>query len=385
MLPTAAERGFAAADVPLVTAQSGDSAPPRRFSFAIVQAKLSRCATPFVAGAQAAGRCSSRCSLKRRTACCLVLTPVISLALALTLALAVLPLCVQMFMDAATISLVNCSLGPADATGIDVAIALRLDNGGPVAATIRAFDAVLHTQADGAEAGAEIGRLSFPTLPMAASAPTLLSTTSRLRVSSAAAFRAATAPLLRGEASEWVVRGEATVQVLGRSVRVRLRKRLRMPATRMEEMRATDVSIERGDNATGVLTVASRVSFFSRSSLELVQMGALRVHAYYDAGANDPAVPAAERRARAGRLSSSSVRVGTVLLPNYELRAGYNELEEQIHFDQSLGVEAQEAIGHFFGRWLSGYEQTLLCVGPVGNEAAFLDNISVTTTEVQGR
>ena len=69
-------------------------------------------------------------------------------------------------------------------------------------------------------------------------------------------------------------------------------------------------------------------------------MGALRVHAYYDAGANDPAVPAAERRARAGRLSSSSVRVGTVLLPNYELRAGYNELEEQIHFDQSLGVEA---------------------------------------------
>ena len=147
MLPTAAERGFAAADVPLVTAQSGDSAPPRRFSFAIVQAKLSRCATPFVAGAQAAGRCSSRCSLKRRTACCLVLTPVISLALALTLALAVLPLCVQMFMDAATISLVNCSLGPADATGIDVAIALRLDNGGPVAATIRAFDAVLHTQA----------------------------------------------------------------------------------------------------------------------------------------------------------------------------------------------------------------------------------------------
>ena len=92
---------------------------------------------------------------------------------------------------------------------------------------------------------------------MAASAPTLLSTTSRLRVSSAAAFRAATAPLLRGEASEWVVRGEATVQVLGRSVRVRLRKRLRMPATRMEEMRATDVSIERGDNATGVLTVAS--------------------------------------------------------------------------------------------------------------------------------
>jgi len=147
MLPTAAERGSAAADVPLVTAQSGDSAPPRRFSFAVVQAKLSRCATPFVAGAQAAGRCSSRCSLKRRTACCLVLTPVISLALALTLALAVLPLCVQMFMDAATISLVNCSLGPADATGIDVAIALRLDNGGPVAATIRAFDAVLHTQA----------------------------------------------------------------------------------------------------------------------------------------------------------------------------------------------------------------------------------------------
>ena len=69
-------------------------------------------------------------------------------------------------------------------------------------------------------------------------------------------------------------------------------------------------------------------------------MGALRVHAYYDAGANDPAVPAAERRARAGRLSSSSVRVGTVLLPNYELRVGYNELEEQIHFDQSLGVEA---------------------------------------------
>ena len=75
----------------------------------------------------------------------------------------------------------------------------------------------------------------------------------------------------------WELRGEAVVRVMGMRVGVALSKPLRMPPTRIEAMRVSNVAIESGNGTSGVLRVGADASFFSSSPLELLGLGDVEV------------------------------------------------------------------------------------------------------------
>jgi len=323
------------------------------------------------------------CVTRRRTAICLALAVATMLALVLVVVLVVVPKAVDGLMSAATLTVVNGSLGPAYTAGIDVAVTVRLDNAGPFRATLLGFNASVFGPPSADAAAELIGHMLFPDVPVSPSCATTLGVRSLLHVASARAFRLATMPILRGEGAAWEVRGEAVVSVLGMRVGVALSKALWMPPAQIESMRSFNVDIERGNGSSGVLSVTADATFFSSSPLELLSLGDMSVALFYDLGANEPATPPEERRQRASALGASSVRMGTVRLPAFELRRGLNRQRMAIQLDASLGEEAQVAIGAFIGRWISGAPQTILTVGPVGYPAAYLDGVSLVSCEVE--
>lgn len=188
------------------------------------------------------GVCSWVCGTPRRAAICGAKALALALALGVPLGLCVvLPRLAGALVRASTLTLLSASLGPARADGIEAVMLLRLDNAGPFGATLRAFDASFHGPAGSGETDVEpLGSLRFPDTPIGASAVTIVSLKTLLRVSSATAFRAATALVLAGEAAAWEVRGETSVSVFGISVAVSLRKQLTMPPTKSHVVSIVD-------------------------------------------------------------------------------------------------------------------------------------------------
>lgn len=218
------------------------------------------------------------CGTPRRAALCCIATVAIGLAFATPLALCVvLPRVVERLIAAATLTVVKGSLGPASADGLVVAVAVRLDNAGPFGASLSGFNATVYGPATPNATAQPIGTMAFPELLISPSAATHLSISSLLRVSSAEAFRGATVPILRGDGADWEVRGAATVSVRALRFQVYIEKRLRMPATLIDEMTSTNAALEEGDGSSGVLSVSADASFISTSVLEFIGLGDLEV------------------------------------------------------------------------------------------------------------
>ena len=343
---------------------------------------------------------------------------------------AALPQIVRWVIGASTLTLVSGSLGSPGDERIRVTVTIRVDNAGPLSATLHGFDAILMGPSDANGTKRAIGRITFPDIRVAASSASFAVIDSELHVSSANSFQAATIPILRGEAVDWEIHGNTSVTVLGIPVAVALDKHLTMPATAIQKMRSFNVAIERGNGSSGVLSVSADATFISTSVLELHHLGDLEVEVsatvpfgsmllsaacsfveapnmrpptrradgdskmvsfaldlqlWYEIGSSVRVAPNGSEIFIRGikRGPISAVRMGSVHLPNFELRQGLNEIKMAIRLDASLGEAAQAAIGTFIGKWISGIPQKILTRGPIRYRAVFLNNVSEVECEVE--
>jgi len=76
------------------------------------------------------------------------------------------------------------------------------------------------------------------------------------------------------------------------------------------------------------------------------------------------------------------IDLGRVVMPEFEVRRGYNLQKASIVLRKSLDTESR--LSEFMGRWASGSTQTVAIRGPVDSVSPFLDNITIQLVSMAG-
>lgn len=314
--------------------------------------------------AQRSSICRAQC---RRQRCCnrkrvlvgVSIAAVVAAVLALAFRLAV-PAIAQNFLNGATLTLVGATMENPTPTSLRMRASAVIDNGGPIGAHIRGF------RADVSAGGKTFGWCMFPDISTAAGGPTQVELDTELHVTDNTAFTAATARVLQGLPSDWQLSGSPNVHAMGLGMQLRLSQRLHLPETVLEEVRSTNIDIV--DSNASQVAVSADTTFFSSSILELRNISQA-IFALHPAHAN-------------GSIDSS-VQMGYVTIPSFEVFRGFNTLKN-VSIVMQKTLSSEQHLAKFLGDWMSGIDQSVMLRGPVESASPFLNNLTTQSVLIPG-
>ena len=223
--------------------------------------------------------------------------------------------------------------------------------------------------------GTRLGFITMPTVAVAGGTFTPFTLASRVDVSDAAAFTAATAAILQGKSSTWVIKGGTTIdaRILGvaRTFSVTLDQAVALPATLLEQVRGTDMRIVPGSGTPHSIGIAAVASYFSSSILEVEHMGAFTFELLLPREAR--ADRAATATAGEDEDGAALVKVAEVVFPDFTVRRGYNSLPVNGTIVRTRGNAA--VLERFVSAFLDGDDQGVTLRGPIASASPFLNRI----------
>lgn len=303
------------------------------------------------------------CSIKKLILLLLVLfVCVISLLMTRYL---ILPVAVDMFVSASTISLINATMSSPTATTIQLTTFVRVDNAGPLSATLSQFNASCGSH------NAPFGWMIFPNVDLNGNAPTVVSFTTTLTISDNEGFGRNVVKTMKGERVDWQIRGKTVISLFGLNFDVIMDKTLAMPPTLLEDITAHELEPVSGNNTSGEAVFTAIGSMVSSSVLEIKDFGEADFEIWYDpVNMADTIVP-------------SSILVGFFTMPSFEFERGHNDVPSIIKLVKSDNT-TEAAISDMISRWASSKHHQVVIRGPVNHGSPFLNHLSTLPVMIQG-
>lgn len=314
--------------------------------------------------------------------------------------LLVVPSLVGMFFNAATLTVLNCTLADPSHSTLSIEVGLELNNAGPLSVSLEQFDATLVDLR-----GREFGWLRFPSVTLKPHGPTVLKLESQLVVLDEEALAAEGSKLLHGKRIAWDVKGQSAVVVYGIPFRVEVWKRLEFLGALLEDFEARSLQVTSANATEGTLDLSAEISFLSVSPFEFLRIGTLEVELWYNPDANDVSLPghsAASQRVRGSWLcrpqcrergdckedecpagGELSLKIGVAFFYEFEVRRGAIGSPRTPALSARVLLDSSAAgAGVVAGRWASRQDQTVIALGPTNKW--FLDRIWQGLVTVQG-